>query len=153
MTRESIDFMRVTTLICFAILMAVPIYMVVAYVAVGQNPEAYASGIGPTVIWIIAAVAVAQIPVAAAVSGSLKRAAAVKPTLGERLASFRVATIVGFALRESAAIMGLVITFLTGDVRWCLGLGALAMASMLFAWPKRSEAEALAADPATAPIG
>ncbi len=151
--RKSIDlFMRVASVICLAILIAVPIYIVVAYVVVGQNPDGYTSGVGPAVPWILAAIAVAQIPVAAAVTSALKRSAASKSTVGDRLASLRVAIITGFALRESTTIIGLVITFLTGDLRWCLGLGALSMLSMLAAWPRRREAEALAADPATAPI-
>lgn len=146
-------FMRVTTLICFAILMAVPIYCVVAFLAVSQNPGGFVAGVGPSVAWILATIAVAQIPVAAAVSSALKRSAASKSTADDRLASLRVATIVGFALREGTAIIGLVITLLTGDIRWCIGLGALALLSMLASWPKRAEAEAMADDPTTAPIG
>lgn len=152
--RQSINvLMRAVTVICFAIFAAVPIYIVVAYVVVSQNPAGFASGVGPAAVWVIAAMAVVQVPVAAVVSGNLKRSAAAKPTVAERLASFRVATIVGFALRESTAVMGLVITLLTGDLRWCLGLGALAAVSMAMAWPRRAEVEKLTADPATAPIG
>ncbi len=152
--RESIDlFTRTTTVICFAILMAVPIYVVVAYLVVGQNAITAVPELAPVVVWVLAAIAVAQLLVASVVAGKLKTAAASKPTAEERLASYRVSIIVGFALRESTAIIGLVITFLSGDLVWCVGLGALSIASMLLAWPKRSEAEALAADPATAPIG
>jgi hypothetical protein len=145
-------FLRTTTLICAAILVAVPIYCVVAYLALSQSPGGFVSDVPPTVVWILAAVAVAQIPVASVVSGALTKSAAARATAGGRLAGWRTATIVGFAVREATAIMGLVVTLVTGDLRWCLGLGALSAAAMLLAWPKRGEAEALACDPVAAPI-
>jgi F0F1-type ATP synthase membrane subunit c/vacuolar-type H+-ATPase subunit K len=151
---HSIDqFLRTTTLICLAILAAVPIYCVVAYLAMSQSPDGFVSDVPQALAWILAAIAVAQIPIAAAVSGSLKKSAGAKASATERLAGWRTATVVVFALRESTAVIGLVITFLTGDLRWCFGLGALAVIAMLTGWPRRSEVERMSADPATAPIG
>jgi hypothetical protein len=153
-SHDSIEqFLRTTTLICLAILAAVPIYWVVAYVASSQSSEKFVSQVPSMLAWVLAAVAVAQIPVASAVAGALERSAGAKATVSERLTGWRTATIVAFALRESAAIIGLVITFLTGDLRWCLALGALAVLAMLAGWPRRGVVERLAADPTTAPIG
>ena len=71
----------------------------------------------------------------------------------ERVASYRTAAIASFALRESVAIIGLVITFLSGDLRWCLGLAAAAALAMLLGWPRRADMVRLAGDPSAAPIG
>ena len=51
------------------------------------------------------------------------------------------------------AIVGLVITMLTGDLRWCLALAAAALLAMLLGWPRRADMARLAGDPAAAPIG
>jgi len=60
---------------------------------------------------------------------------------------------VSFAMRESAAIIGLVISLLTGDLRWCLALSAAAVLAMLLGFPRRADMVRLAGDPAAAPIG
>lgn len=49
--------------------------------------------------------------------------------------TFRQAIIMAFALREGAATLGLVVTLLTRDPRWVLGLAATAMLAMLLGWP------------------
>ena len=46
-------------------------------------------------------------------------------------------TIIAFALREAAAIMGLVLSLLTGDIRWVAGFAAVAAVAMLMGWPRR----------------
>lgn len=66
--------------------------------------------------------------------------------------TYRQATIVAFALREGAAIAGLVITLLTRDVRWVLGLGAAAVFAMLLGWPKPAAWQRLNEDPRSRPL-
>ena len=125
--------------------------MGIAWVLAGQG------GVGtdlPTsVVFVLAAVAAGVLIGAGVVFGRLKSVAATKKTPMERLAAYRTATIIAFAPRESAAVIGLCITLLGGDIRWCLGLGAVSVISMLLDWPKASELKRLAADPTTAPIG
>ena len=145
---------RITTVICAAILMSIPVYVLVAWVIVGQGiPGAVGVGLPQAAPWALGAVGVALLVAAQAVWGAMRRGAAAKPTPEERLASYRTAAIVSFALRESAAIVGLVITLLTGNLRWCLVLSAAAVLAMLLGWPRRADMVRLAGDPAAAPIG
>jgi F0F1-type ATP synthase membrane subunit c/vacuolar-type H+-ATPase subunit K len=79
------------------------------------------------------------------------RAAEVLPTPEQRLAAYRVAVILAFAIREAVAIYGLVLSFISGDLRWCFGFGAIALVSMMMGWPRRSTMERLGSE--IPPIG
>ena len=144
---------RVTIVICFAILASLPIYVAVAWMVVGQRAGAAGAGLTPVLVWALAAAGIALLAAAQGAWAAMKRAAVARPTPSERLAAYRTATIVSFALREAAAIVGLVITMLTGDLRWCLALAAAAVLAMLLGWPRRADMVRLAGDPAAAPIG
>jgi F0F1-type ATP synthase membrane subunit c/vacuolar-type H+-ATPase subunit K len=102
---------------------------------------------------VLAAIAVAQLLIARVVWGAMVQSASRKATALERLAAYRTATVVAFALRESTALIGLVLTLLGGDLRWCLGLSTLAVVAMLAGWPRRADMVRLAADPDRLPIG
>jgi len=52
------------------------------------------------------------------------------------------AYVVGFALRETVAIFGLVLTLTSGDMIWVLALSAVAILAMVAGWPTRSRVEA-----------
>jgi len=145
---------RSTTLVCAAIVVSVPIYVAVAWVLASTGSSASVGGELPGILfWVLAVVAVAQLLIAQVVWGVMVRSASRKPAAVERLAAYRTATVVAFALRESTALIGLVLTLLGGDQRWCLGLSALAVVAMLLSWPRRADMVRLAADPATLPIG
>jgi hypothetical protein len=145
------QFVRVTNLICFAIMMSVPIYMVVAWILVAQG------GLGTrlenTVATALAVAAGGLLVGARVVFDRLKAAAAAKSTVSDRLAAYRTAAIIAFAMREGIAIIGLMVTLLGGDLRWAFGFGAIAMLAMLIGWPKKAEMVRLASDSAAAPIG
>jgi len=144
---------RVTTIICIAILASIPFYVAVAWIVVGQGAGASGGGLPSVVTWALGAVGIAVLASAQAVWGAMKRNAAAKPTPAERVTSYRNAAIVSFALRESAAVIGLAITMLSGDLRWCLALSAAAVIAMLLGWPRRADIARLAGDPSSAPIG
>lgn len=59
------------------------------------------------------------------------------------LAAYRRATLVSFALFESAAILGLILALITGQVRYGLILSLAAVLSMLVRWPRQAELERL----------
>jgi len=144
---------QVTIVICFAILASIPFYVAVAWMVAGQYPGASGGGLPAVLFWVLAAVGIALLAAAQAVWAAMKRGAAARPTPAERLASYRTAAIVSFAMRESAAIIGLVISLLTGDLRWCLALSAAAVLAMLLGFPRSADMVRLAGDPAAAPIG
>ncbi len=144
---------RLLALLCAALALSLAVYVVVAVIVVGAAGGPVAEGIPPSTAWILAAVAVASLAAAETVSRRiLGRALATAPTAAARLEGYQQATIVGFAMRESAAVMGLVATFLTGQVAWCVVLAAASGLSMAAAWPRRDRLAAVAAD-GPAPIG
>lgn len=53
--------------------------------------------------------------------------------------TFRLATLLGFILREGCAIVGLMTTLLTNQPAWCYGMSAAALVAMFTAWPRREE--------------
>lgn len=144
---------QVTIVICFAILASIPFYVAVAWMVAGQRADASGGGLPAVLVWALAAVGIALLAAAQAMWAAMKRGAAARPTPAERLSSYRTAAIVSFAMRESAAIIGLVISLLTGDLRWCLALSAAAVLAMLLGFPRRADMVRLAGDPAAAPIG
>jgi hypothetical protein len=128
-------------------------YAVVAWALAGsETTGAVGDALPEMLIWVLVVVAVAQLLIAPVVWRAMVRAASARPTPAERLAGYRRATIVAFALREGTALIGFVLNLLDGDLRWCLGLSALAMVAMLLDWPRRTDVIRLAAAPETAPI-
>lgn len=59
------------------------------------------------------------------------------------LAAYQRATLVSFALFESAAVLGLILALITGQVRYGLILALAAVLSMLVRWPRQAELERL----------
>jgi hypothetical protein len=59
------------------------------------------------------------------------------------LAAYQRATLVSFALFESAAILGLILALITGQIRYGLILSLAAVLSMLVRWPRQAELERL----------
>lgn len=57
------------------------------------------------------------------------------------LAAYQRATIVSFALFEGAAVLGLVLALITGQVRYGLIFSLAAVLSMLVRWPRQGEVE------------
>jgi hypothetical protein len=59
------------------------------------------------------------------------------------LAGYQRATLVSCALLEGTAILGLLLSLLTGEVRYGLIFAFAAVISILVRWPRRSEVERL----------
>jgi hypothetical protein len=55
----------------------------------------------------------------------------------EALQRYLSSVVVASALREVAAVVGFVLTLLTGNLVWVIGLGAVATISMMVHWPRR----------------
>lgn len=142
--RQSI---RLTGIIAAAVAASIPIYMVIAWMVA---PASESAGLGEAELRILSGVlaflgvgnlVIAQVLFARGVSRAKTHS-----TAEQRIASYRTAVIIAFAVREGVAIYGLVLSFLSGDPRWASGFGAVALASMLMGWPKRSEMERLGAE-------
>jgi len=143
-TEQSI---RLTIIIAGALAASVPLYMFIAWMVT----PTIAGSDGPgedvqTLAVILAMMSLGTLFLAQILFAKGLSKAEIMPTPGQRLGGYRVAIIVAFAVRESVAIYGLILSFLSGDMRWCFGFGVVALASMLLGWPKRSAMERLAAE-------
>ena len=114
-----------------------------------------------TLVWIVGQIGTAEV---AAVNVLMTfHITAVLPAFGVALAA---TTLVGNALGRkdaddaamwgwnSAAITlvyGLVLSLISGDLRWCFGFGAIALVSMMMGWPRRSTMDRLESE--IPPIG
>lgn len=151
-TSSTDQFVRLINIIAVALVASVLVYMVVAWVVAPTIAEA--GGDAEFIQLLAAILAIVSLGhlVAAQMLFAIRiRSAAKLPTPEQRLASYRVAIILSFALREAVAVYGLILSFLSGDPRWCLGFGAVAVVSMLLGWPKRSAMEQLGSE--VPPIG
>jgi hypothetical protein len=130
-------------LITGAIAMSVVIIMGVGWFAVGRGAIEPVEG-PPILPLALSGFGVLALIGAGAVSRMLLQAARSRTSTAERLGAASSAHIVGAALRESAAVVGLVATFISGDTTWVLALGALSLVAIGAAWPRRDVFEALA---------
>jgi F0F1-type ATP synthase membrane subunit c/vacuolar-type H+-ATPase subunit K len=134
--------------IAAALASAVGIYAFVAWLVVDLlGREALAGGLPaplPGVLVAVAAVLLLAAPVverrlAAPVRrGAAARAAAERPA-ADPVERYRLAKVVGFALREAAAVVGLVVGLTTGDARWTWGISAGTLVLMGLAWPRAAD--------------
>jgi hypothetical protein len=124
---------------------SVVVYAGIAWFLTG---EAAAAGFVPPGLpeplpWVLAGAAIALLLVAPLAEARLRSAGAGQPP--ERaLSAFRLATVVGLAMREAAALLGLVIAVTTGRALWSFALCAAAAVAMAGAWPSRGRLERFA---------
>ena len=151
-TSSTDNFARLINLIAVALVASVLVYMVVAwFVAPTTTAESGNAEFIQFMAAILAVVSLGHLVAAQMLFAIRARVAAKQPTPEQRLGSYRIAIILSFALREAVAVYGLILSFLSGDARWCLGFGAVAVVSMLLGWPKRSAIDRLGSE--VPPIG
>lgn len=137
---------RVLQIICGAILASQAIYVAVAWMVTAEGAHAPGAGgrVPPAVAMALVGVAVTCLASAEGVARLLQRRAKAAAAPETRAQGFLQATIVGFALREAAGIIGLVLSLLTGKLLWVVALGACAALAMAVAWPRRAQLAAVA---------
>jgi hypothetical protein len=140
-TREA----ALLALVAGALAASVVIYAGIAWFL---TSEAMAAGFEPaglpgSVGLALAVAGVALLIVAPVVQRKVRESARGTTPAGA-VNAFRVSTVVGFALREAAAVLGLVLAILTGNPLWCYGLSAAALAAMMLGWPTRDKLERFA---------
>ena len=139
--------MRFLNVVCFALVAGVGAYSVVAWFLTSGS-DSIAGPDLPTGLAVVGAlVAVGLLIAAPIVRRKILEQAADTARAHERHAtaveSYRLATLLAFILRDGAAIVGLMLTILTGEPLWCYGLGALTVVAMFTGWPRREELEAV----------
>ena len=91
-------------------------------------------------IFSLAAVALVLLVAAPAVKRAVFKRADAEGFDGDpekRRAAWQKATLVAFALREAAGLIGFVVAAITGNSWWAWGLGGAALIAMVMDWPKR----------------
>jgi len=151
-THSTDQFIRLINIIAAALVASVVVYMAIAWIVAPTIAEAGADAeFIQLMAAILATMSLGHLVAAQMLFAIRFRAAAKLPTPEQRLGSYRTAIILSFALREAVAVYGLILSFLSGDARWCFGFGAVAVVSMLLGWPKRSAMDRLASE--APPIG
>jgi hypothetical protein len=136
-------------LICWGFLGAQVIYVVIARAVTGQVRGH--EGLPSLLPWILLGAAVAAVFSAPLIAGAILRAGEARQDRDARLDAYQQAVIVGFALREAAGIVGIVLAFLTGNWLWAAGLCGGAALAMATGWPTRGAFDHMAGDPAVPP--
>jgi len=133
--------LRVLNVICAALVFSVMVYVAIAWFLVQRGSVQPSEGLPQVFPVILVLVALSVVMAAPVVSTMILKqgVAAAGEDAGRRLNSHQTSLIVGFALREVAAVMGLVLTLLSGRLIWVVALAAVAVAAMLLAWPKREK--------------
>ncbi len=129
--------MRVTQIIAAAIMASIVVYMVIAMVVRPTTPPPDAERLH-TLTMAFLVLSVGSLLAARVIFQSRLRAAREGDTPLERLQRYRIAVILAFALRETVAIYGLVLSLATGDPRWVMGFGLVALVTMAMGWPRRA---------------
>lgn len=140
-----------------ALAAAVVVYAVVAWVVVEVlGGEVLAGGLAAPLPGVLVAAAAAVLLAAPVVerrimaqprpgtaeeadAASTSRTAGAAGTRVSFVERYRLAKLVGFALRETAAVIGLVVGLTTGEPRWTWGISAGTLLLMALAWPRAAD--------------
>jgi hypothetical protein len=125
--------------VCAALAGAALVYFLVAWLllAVVLDP-AGVGGLPAPVPGVLAVFAAATLVAAPVVErGLLQRGGGSVPDA----AGYRAAKLLGFALRETVAIVGLVLALVTGRAAWSGLLSLAALVAMALAWPRAADLE------------
>lgn len=137
--------LKTLQIIVMAAIMSLVTYVGIAFLLIWQ--EALEPMAIPTILPpVLSAVGVSTLLVANfIVKGLIEKARNLNPPI-DRLGPYQTAVIVGVALRESAGVIGLVLTLLTGALLWVCLLSALAAFAILSNFPTRQALENLIRD-------
>jgi hypothetical protein len=138
--------MRFLNVVCSALVFSVALYCVVAWFMASGSGALAGPDLPDSLAFVGAAVALALLAAAPVVRRKTleKSTVAMRADEGETTVfeSFRLATLLAFILRDGAAIIGLMLTILTGEPMWSYALGAITVVAMFAGWPRREELEA-----------
>ncbi len=137
--------LKTLQLIIMAAVMSLVAYVGIAFMLISQEAIEPMS-IPSTLLPILGGFAVSILFTASLiVKAMIGKARRIMPP-ADRLGPYQAAMIVGVALRESAGVIGLVLTLLTGSLLWVCLLSALAAFAILSNFPTRSALENLVQD-------
>ena len=112
-------------LIWLALLMSIVLYGVIAFVIVPVGEQSFDAAFADPVILVLHLAGLGMLAMSFAAASVFRKRS-----------NLRTASIIRWAMIESAAVFGLLAAFLGQDVRVFLPLGALAVAGMVLAYPR-----------------
>jgi F0F1-type ATP synthase membrane subunit c/vacuolar-type H+-ATPase subunit K len=137
--------LKTLQIIIMVAIMSLVTYVGIAFMLIRQE-AIESTAIPSNLLPILAGFAVSTLFTASLiVKGMIAKARRIMPPT-DRLGPYQAAMIVGVALRESAGVIGLVLTLLTGNLLWVSLLSALAAFAILSNFPTRSALENLVQD-------
>lgn len=144
--RSASDPLAQAQVLAAALAAAVVIYAVVAWLVVDfLGGGALAGGLPAPLPGVLVAVAAGVLLVAPVVERRIFAPA--RPGVAEAEGAadpaerYRLAKLVGFALREAAAVIGLVVGLTTGEPRWTWAIAGGTLLLMALAWPRAADLE------------
>jgi hypothetical protein len=139
--------LRFLNVVCIGMIASVFAYAFVAWFLTREDGALAGPGLPGGVAWLGAAVAAALLLAAPIVQRRTRESAAQGQLPEERsigaLEGFRLGTLMAFMLRDGAAIVGLMITIVTGEPMWTYALGAVTIVAMFWGWPRREDLDEL----------
>lgn len=142
--------LKTLQIIIMTAIMSLVAYVGIAFMLVREGAIESLS-MPPTLVPILCAFAVSTLFTASLIVKRMVAKAQRITVSADRLGPYQTAVIVGVVLRESAGVIGLVLTLLTGSLLWVCLLSALAAFAILSNFPTRSALENLVKD--ALPIG
>jgi len=140
------DHLRQLSIICFAILSGVALFAGVVWYLVnvaGFSPSTNLPAMLPLLANILALVIILKALFLPRFRPPPGPGAPEEAMLGWH----KTNTIIGFALREAAAFIALMAVLLTGEQTGGFAMAALAVVSMVLAWPKAEQLETTSTTP------
>lgn len=142
---------RVLNIVAAAMGFGTIVYPIVAWLFLHSGHGALLPGAPALLVPILLAAALTTLLGAEGIFRTLL-AGAPGDAADARVLRYRQAVTIAFALREAAAIIGFVLTLLTGNMAWSVGTTAVVLLAMAAGWPRRSTVKALADSTGPPPI-
>ena len=141
------EALRFLNVVCMGMVLSVLVYAAVAWFLTSEGGGISGPRLPGAMAWMGVLVAVGLLVAAPIVQRRAHQGTASGSRPEERqvaaLEGYRLGTLLAFLLRDGAAIVGLMLTIVTGDAMWTYALGAAAVVAMFWGWPRREELDAL----------
>ena len=141
------EALRFLNVVCLGMVFSVFVYAVVAWFLTREDGAIAGPQLPREIAWVGAVVAIALLIAAPVVQRRAREATVQGPDPTERLIAalegYRLGTLLAFLLRDGAAIVGLMLTIMTGEPLWTYALGAVTVVAMFWGWPRREDLDSI----------
>ena len=141
---EAVRFLNV---VCLGMVFSVFVYAAVAWFLTSRDGAIAGPQLPGGIAWVGALVAIALLVAAPIVQRRAREGTVQGPDPEERriaaLEGYRLGTLLAFLLRDGAAIVGLMLTIMTGEPLWTYALAAVTVVAMFWGWPRREDLDSL----------